>query len=229
MGVIGIIFNGCLIDFCRIPYRFEASNIYFNGLNIGLTEESQCYTWYGNYVFVNSKYEANNTTVDQVVHIDRSSHVYIAHHFALGSSNDATAAFRANKGNGLVFIGCDMQTNGPSSSKPTVRHFIAPDSTFNTPRAVWFGPGERTNIPMIPRPILDDYPENKKYYVDFYDETSVPSFDPETDEGKVLKIVGGMAQWVHVNSETTQTLTAGDIDSMDVSTLENKLVSEVEA
>ena len=194
-GVIGVMFDSVLIDNCRIPYHFEASSVYFNGLNIGLTEESTCATNYGAYVFVNSKYEANNTTVDQVVKITNSSHIYISHHFALGSSNDATAAFRAKNGNGLVFIGCDMQTNGPSSSEPTVRHFIAPDSTFNTPRAVWFGPGEQSNFPLL-RPILDDYPENKKYYVDFYDEVSVPSFDPEADEGKVLKIVNGVAQWV---------------------------------
>ena len=195
-GVVGVMFNGCLIDHSRMPYLFEASNVYFNGLNIGLTEESRCSTNFGNYVFVNSKYEANNTMVDQVVKIVKSSHVYIAHHFALGSASDSTAAFRADHGNGIVFIGCDMQTNGPSSSEPTVRHFIAPDSTFNTPRAVWFGPGERTNATRIPRPILDDYPENRKYYVDFYNETSVPAFDAEADEGKVLKIVGGVVQWV---------------------------------
>ena len=137
--------------------------------------------------------------------------MYIAHHFSFTTTTpETTCGFRANKGNGLVFIGCDYQFNGFSEPIVPVKHFIAPDSTFNTPRAVWYGPGERTNATRLPRPILDDYPENKKYYVDFYDEVSFPAFDAETDEGKVLKIVNGEPKWVHVNSETIQTLTVGE-------------------
>lgn len=197
-GVVGVIFDSCLIDHCKEPYNIVASSICFNGLNIGLTEESQCFTSFGTYIFINSKYEvSSDSLVDQIVHLYKASHVYIGHHFSLGTSSETTCGFRANSGNGIVFIGCDSQTNGYPEPVKNVKHFIAPDSTFNTPRAVWYGPGERKYF-ELPRPILDDYPENRKYYVDFYDEVSVPAFDATQDEGKVLKIVNGVPTWTSV-------------------------------
>lgn len=190
-GPVGIVFNNTLIMRTKYPYYIVYANMVFTALNVGLREDTVCYTETGQFIFIDSKYESeSNSEMDYMVDVKSATHVYIGCHFAFASEKIAAAGFRCTNSKGLAFLGCSYVNNGGTTK---IAHFIAPDSTFARNRAVVYGPGDYADLP---RPILDDYPENKKYYVDFNAEASVPAFDPEADEGKVLKIVDGAAQWV---------------------------------
>ena len=193
-GVVCVACNNVTIATTQHPYYVTAGKILFTNLNIGFREDTTCYSGYCQMVFLSSKYESEvNFTGDNMIELDYgANHAYVGFHFAFGSESENATGFKCNNADSLVFLACEQNAN---TGITEINHFISPDSTFLHDKAVYYGPGENWRFPL-PRPILTDYPENQKYYTDFYADTPVPTFDATADEGKVLKIVNGEPTWV---------------------------------
>ena len=196
-GHTGCVFKHVLIMDTAYPYHMVDTRALFIDINIGLKEYTQCYCEYGNLLFLTSKYESEgcNHKGEYIIYMgSAASQTYINCKFSFAAENESTAAFKCIDSAALTFISCYQCAN---TGLTEIVNLISPESTFRKEKAVYYGHGTGNMYPL-PRPILTDYPENKKYYVDFYDDIQIPSYDSTQDEGKVLKIVNGAPTWVTV-------------------------------